>query len=445
MWLSTFHIEEAMNDISRYLDNKGVDYYILNGFKVIRHQVRFSNSKLDIVRFHDSSKIDIVIGMKGRRIVSSIYQLDPLKYKGEIDRLLSTIDHMPKTPLYSNLPSEKYNYTAIPGIYKEFDIDEITSSISEVIDMGKRNRVDDVNGAILYTLLKHVLKASNGCEGEFRRSNLNVNIRFFKGRGSTVVNAESTIFNSEQLIKDSSEAITLLKKGKRIRTVKPGKYRIILSPVVVGNLLNYFSRCLSAYSIITNTSPLVGKIGEEIISENLSISDYPLESGNPGARPFDLEGSPTKNIDLINRGVLESYLHNLSTAKYFGVKTTGHAGIVFPQPHSIMLRYGDTCSLDELLVDVKDGLYIINAWYTRFQNYATGDFSTIQRDTGFIVKNGELSEAVTGARINGNIITIFKNIINVANDDRWVKWWDYPIPSRVPHIAFEGIQITTGF
>ena len=38
--------------------------------------------------------------------------------------------------------------------------------------------------------------------------------------------------------------------------------------------------------------------------------------------------------------------------------------------------------------DIKKGIYVTNIWYTRFQNYVTGDFSTIPRDGMFLIEDG---------------------------------------------------------
>jgi len=218
-----------------------------------------------------------------------------------------------------------------------------------------------------------------------------------------------------------------------------------MSPVVAGNLFNYLSNGLSAMSIIMQSSPFVDKMGEEVLDESISLSDKPLLPGNPGAHSFDQEGIPTRDLYLVKKGVIENYLHNLSTANKFGTESTGHAGFVYPMAHSLIIEPLGGSSLEDLLVDVKDGIYITNVWYTRFQNYITGEFSTLQRDIGFIIKDGEAVEAVSGMRISENIVDMFKRVVGMTRESTWVRWWDYSIPCQMPHIALKDVNITTAF
>ena len=176
----------------------------------------------------------------------------------------------------------------------------------------------------------------------------------------------------------------------------------------------------------------------------ITLSDDPLLPGNPGYAPFDLEGMPTMNIILVKDGVINSYLHNLSTAKKFGVKSTGHAGFIVPLPHSLIISSKENHSLEELFKEIRNGIFVTNVWYTRFQNYSTGDLSTLQRDVAFQVKDGNFIGIVRGMRISDNIVRMFSNIIGMSNEAEWVRWWDYDIPSRMPYIGLTDVNITTG-
>ena len=67
------------------------------------------------------------------------------------------------------------------------------------------------------------------------------------------------------------------------------------------------------------------------------------------------------------------------------------------------LDAGDV-SKDELFEDVKKGLYLTNTWYTRFQNYAKGDFSTIPRDGIFLIEKGKIKQSLKDLRISDNAL-----------------------------------------
>jgi len=84
----------------------------------------------------------------------------------------------------------------------------------------------------------------------------------------------------------------------------------------------------------------------------------------------------------------------------------------------------------------------VNTWYTRFQDYRNGDFSTIPRDGIFYIEDGEIKESWQGIRISDNIPRIFSNILDVSNETMQVKWWDEVMPSLIPYVLVKDVNIT---
>ena len=447
MWLSTVYLEDLMEDIMKYSLEKGAEDVVLNGYKKNTWLIRFSKNSLDITRFHDESWIEIYLGIRKRRLFSGLNIVDEAVAKEQIDNMVKTIDYIPPYPLYVNLPDRQFNYIVVPDTFvDEIDLRDLADRLSNAVKIGKDMRMQDVSGSLLVSQMKHIVYTSTGNRGEYKRSNLNLNLRIFKKKDiSYIVNQETVDPSKLEVEEGVSRYGEFVKKISRISSVKPGKYNVVLSPVVIGNLFNYLARGLSAMFVMMQNSPFVDKLGEKVLDDSISLCDKPLLPGNPGACSFDQEGIPTRDLYLFKDGVVNSYLHNLSTAKKFGTESTGHAGFVIPMPHSLIIESTGSSSFEDLLVEVKDALYITNVWYTRFQNYTTGDFSTIQRDVGFIVKDGEPVEAVTGARISDNIVDMFRRVIGMSKESEWVKWWDYTVPSQMPYIALKDIGITTAF
>ena len=85
-----------------------------------------------------------------------------------------------------------------------------------------------------------------------------------------------------------------------------------------------------------------------------------------------------------------------------------------------------------------------NIWYTRFQNYRTGDFSTIPRDGLFIIRNGELWQPVKGLRITDNLQRLLENITALSNKPETILWWgmDDQIPSTTPYVLVKDLNLT---
>src|SRR2546426_130215 len=177
--------------------------------------------------------------------------------------------------------------------------------------------------------------------------------------------------------------------------------------------------------------------GVERSRDRLRDAALPVQSGEGRA-----EGVPTRRNVLVNKGVLKTYLHNTSTAKKFRTKTTGNAGLVSPDPHAIFVKPGDR-SRDEIFSEVKDGLWLTNTWYTRYQSYVTGDLSTIPRDGIFHIQKGDVAEAWKDIRLTDNLLHLLKNIVALSDKPEQMMWWgEVGVPNFVPYALIQDVGIT---
>jgi PmbA protein len=126
----------------------------------------------------------------------------------------------------------------------------------------------------------------------------------------------------------------------------------------------------------------------------------------------------------------------------FKTETTGNAGLVAPNAWSIEMDDGNI-SKDELFKEVEKGLYLTNTWYTRFQNYAKGDFSTIPRDGIFLIEKGEVKQSLKDIRLSDNALTLLNNIAGVSRERQHVHWWgEVDPPCLAPHVLVKNAHIT---
>ena len=87
-------------------------------------------------------------------------------------------------------------------------------------------------------------------------------------------------------------------------------------------------------------------------------------------------------------------------------------------------------------------MMVTNDWYLRYQNYGTGDFSTIPRDAMFRIKNGQIAGPVKDLRISENILGIVKNIEAMTRERKWVKWWEVDTPTLAPTALVSKVKFT---
>ena len=138
---------------------------------------------------------------------------------------------------------------------------------------------------------------------------------------------------------------------------------------------------------------------------------------------------------------MNTYLHNTSTAKKYDVRTTANAGLISPNPFNIVFNNGKL-NKDEIISEIKKGLIVTNVWYTRFQNYATGDFSTIPRDGIFKVENGKITGSVKELRVSDNLLHILENVSLIGNKQDHVFGWEVELPVVTPPVLVKDINLT---
>jgi len=168
-----------------------------------------------------------------------------------------------------------------------------------------------------------------------------------------------------------------------------------------------------------------------------------------GSRAFDFEGTPSQRVTIVEDGVLKAFVHNTTTARMYETESTGSSvpmqliqgmKMLLPDNSNIVFSNGDH-SLDELLEGSRPTIYVTCNWYTRFQNYQTGEFSTIPRDAMFLVRNGEMTP-IKNIRISDNVMRMFSNIDAMGNDRTQVWWWEVQTPTFVPSIRVRNCRIT---
>lgn len=99
-------------------------------------------------------------------------------------------------------------------------------------------------------------------------------------------------------------------------------------------------------------------------------------------------------------------------------------------------------SSEELFSEVRRGLYLTNTWYTRFQNYAVGDFSNIPRDGTFVLENGEIKGSIKDIRISDNVLRVLGDIAAISRERQHIHWWESQYPTLSPYVLIKDVRIT---
>ena len=420
----------------------GADEVLANTTFGRYRQTRFSNNEVDITVAWNDYVTDVALSWQKRFVATQIHNFE--KVDETMKRLYQLAKVSKENPMYGGIAKGKFKYDKSKADKSLENLESQTEYVFQAIEAARKEAGRDLNaGGILFTKLEDVyLASSEGPLGEDCRSAIEFSIRAFSQREASGhgVECSSTVKGFDP-VRAGRKAGEIARMAKNPKDGVEGRYDVIFDPLLTGALLGMWGGMTSAFAVMIQRSIFVNKLGQNVAFDIVTMRDMPA-SYSMSNRVFDDEGTPVKENVLIDKGVLKTYVHNTSTAKIFKTETTGNAGLVFPSPWNLELDAGDM-SKDEMFQDVKRGLYLTNTWYTRFQNFATGDFSTIPRDGMFLIENGEIKQSWKDVRISDNALRMLNNIAGISKERQHVHWWGeaHP-PSLSPYVLMKDVQIT---
>jgi predicted Zn-dependent protease len=259
--------------------------------------------------------------------------------------------------------------------------------------------------------------------------------------------------------------------GVRLPT---GDYRVVFGREAVMEILHYIVvPGLDAGIFYATGSPFMGKLGQQIASEKLTIVDDGAAKGLVGAKGITCEGLPTGRTELIKDGRLVGLLANhyesqrlqrdAAAKEKLGVDPKDAASALVPrngfrfargggrhfstQPgiHATnVVVPGDIESTEAMCRLVGNGIYIGRIWYTYPVNgLRAGDFTGTVVADSYVIKDGKLAAPVkpNTLRINENVHTFLNGVIGVAKEGKPTLVWAADEIVYAPEIAVEKVHI----
>ncbi len=220
---------------------------------------------------------------------------------------------------------------------------------------------------------------------------------------------------------DGAELIGRRAGERAVERLNPRKVATRRVPVVFdarisGSLVGHLANAANGAAIVRKTSFLREKLGAKIFASGIHIIDDPLRPRGLRSRPFDAEGVAGRKLDLVQDGVLASWILDCATARELDLTTTGHAqrGVSStPSPGASNLHLvPGTKSPDELIADIDDGFYVTDM-IGMGVNLVTGDYS--RGASGFWIEKGVRTFPVSEVTIAGHLFEIFASL-TPAND-----------------------------
>ena len=180
-----------------------------------------------------------------------------------------------------------------------------------------------------------------------------------------------------------------------------------------------------------NESLWSGKIGTQVISDDLTIMDNPHLEGGKASAGRDAEGVPTNVRSLVSNGILEQVnwsVRDSAKAVQQGLvesaSSTGSAqrGGYQSVPYTgntnmfITSKRGNN-STEELLSKMGDGYIVNSVMGAHTANPTSGDFS-VTTSSILKVEEGEVVGALKQAGVSGNMAKALSGIVEFGGDVR---------------------------
>jgi PmbA protein len=442
----------AIADVSSFIVDVGLklgaDEIAAMTVRDVSKQVRFANNEVTVTQTWDETSAGVFLKKDRRALVASVTDLSKESLRKALGDLLHMAMVVKPHESYAPLPEGPFEYQPIQGLYDKrvFQlgdewVDYVEAAINSALTSGGKRTA----GTLLTKATEYSLVTSKNVEAKHKKTEVNLVVRCLaNGESSGMGVTCGTNLGDLNPEEAGEEAGRLAKMSLNPVAGKSGRYDVVFSRIASAVIFDILAGMSSAFYVDYGRSSLVDRLGERIASENLSIYDDARVEGGMGSTPFDDEGYPTGKTSIIEKGVLRSYLHNSFTAKRYRTRSTANAGWIDPHAWNIIVE-GSEPSEDELLGEVKAGLYVNNITYARFQDYRQGDFSAVVRDGVFTIENGEITKAVKGLRLSENLIHILKNITALSRNAKQIShWWmEWDTPSvKTPLLNVQNIGFT---
>ena len=248
---------------------------------------------------------------------------------------------------------------------------------------------------------------------------------------------ETRIYSEDMLSPHEIGQLAGQRAVDRLGSKRPptGNYPVLFDERVANSLIQHLLSAINGSAITRGSSWLLNSLGSKILPDIISIVEDPWRPRSLSSRIIDSEGLPTKKRVIVNDGVLQTWILDLSTGRKLGSASTANAGrtvgaLPHPSVSNIDMTQGDK-SVEDLFHDMGTGLYVTSMIGSMI-NPNTGDYS--RGASGFWIVNGEKSYPVSEFTIAGNLREMLKTIIP-ANDAKPFRSY------RVPSLLVEGITI----
>lgn len=376
------------------------------------------NGALEEVEREESRDLGLRVFVGRRQATVSASDLSPATRDRLVERAVAMARLAPEDPYADLAPRD----LLAEGPHPDLDLFDPTECTAEALEAAAREAEDAARatpgvsisegGSATWSAGDWRLVTSHGFDGAHRGSSFSLGVGVIAARDGT--KERGSEYRSVRHLSNlpGAEAIGALAGQRAVARLGARKIASTTAPVIFENrlaaqVISPFVQAMAGTAITRGVSFLKDRLGQQVLSDAVTLIDDPFRPRGLGSTPFDDEGVAVERRELISAGVINGWMLNTASAAQLGLQTTGHAsrGLAGPSGvsgHNLHLEPGAR-DLKALMADAKTGL-LVTSMFGPSLNPNTGDWSA--GVSGFWFEDGEMAWPVSEITVAGNLLAL---------------------------------------
>ncbi len=394
--------------------------------------VGFESNRLKSSQVEETKGVAVRVVKNGR--LGFAASSDEAATEKLVSNALESAAYGDEIPIAFPAPQSAPKVTTFDQAITELSIPRMVEIGQEIIDIICQIEPDALVNVDLERGVQHLsIRNQAGNNVSFRRSPMSIALEVNRIEGDDVLlmfDIMGTTVWEDDYLAFARRLGEKLELAKRSATIQSGRMPVLFAPTGALVLGLPLMLGLNGKSVYTSISPMVGKIGEKLFDDKLTIVDDPTLDGKFGSASYDDEGVAHRRNVLVEQGVLKGFMYDLKTAAQSGVESTGNGSRSLfspprPSPTNLIFGAGET-PLAEIIASIDEGLLVENALGLGQGNVISGAFSN-SLSLAFKIEKGEIVGRVKDVSIAGNVYDLLQDVAAVSRETKWV-YYNFNLP-----------------
>jgi len=351
----------------------------------------------------------------------------------DISRVEELVEHAIHAAEFGEEARFSFPSSCEPGGVKTYDRATAETGHERMVEIG-RDGLDRVlasrpeaqcGGDVSCSAGRRRLINSSGLDIEYEHSDAAMGLHALVVRDSGLLGVgegEDSARLTGDLRKHAEAVVRKLDLAEKEVRLSACKLPVIFPPKAGGILLQSLMSNVNGKLLQKGVSILTGRLGEDVLSERITIMNDPSVDYAAGSGWVDGEGTSCRTFPLFEKGVFRNFLYDLQTAGLMNAKPTGSGYRSFgsmpaPGHANIILEPGDV-TFEEMLRGMERGVVVDQVLGAGQSNVLVGEFS-VNIELGFLVENGEVVGRVKDSMVSGNAFDALNRIRWLGSELEW--------------------------